>query len=414
MTSSIGDSRIAERHSSLWQVEMRRGTPRILVAALVGAVLAGCAGDETPQQKDGPAGGPIGGGPASIDYLPPVPNDSVAIEEGDEPTLVRVFYATDRGRTGQDGPDDFYGGELASLEYGRVEVTLPPGHVRGELESPLRVLRWELRSDPEKHVVLHSIEPFLKDDFFAAVRDSMSVASRPEALVFIHGYNVSFRSAARRAAQVSHDLGFPGVPMMYSWPSNGRLLSYAADEQDVRLTVPNLVSFLTDVSQTTGAERVHVIAHSMGSRALASAMLELGRDFADPVLGEVVFAAPDIDAREFSDLIAPEIVHTADRITVYASSKDRALLVSQVVHAYPRAGDSGDDLTVVEGVETIDASEIDTSLLGHSYFADAIQLVTDLLGVIGQGLAPPDRSLEGLAKNGLPYWRFEGAAEGSR
>ena len=69
--------------------------------------------------------------------------------------------------------------------------------------------------------------------------------------------------------------------------------------------------------------------------------------------------------------LEPRIVDTAQRITLYASSRDRALQVSRRLHDYPRAGDSGEELTVVEGVETIDASVIDTSLLGHSYFADA-------------------------------------------
>lgn len=61
-----------------------------------------------------------------------------------------------------------------------------------------------------------------------------------------------------------------------------------------------------------------------------------------------------------------------------------------------------------EGIETIDASIIDTSLLGHSYFADAIQLVRDVLSVILEGLPPADRSLAAEVKGGRAYWRFSG------
>ena len=338
----------------------------------------------------------------------PEPSDSVAVSGyGGEPTIVRVFYATDRGRTGSSDPDDFYGGDFASIEYGRVEVSIPPGHEVGELESP-SIFRFEFRADPDKHVVLSSIEPFPKDDFFSAVRDSLGVAQSREALVFIHGYNVSFHRAARRTAQLAHDLDFGGVPIFYSWPSDGALLRYTADEQDVRLTVPNLTSFLTDVARSTDAERVHIVAHSMGSRALAAALTEIGRNLSEPLFGEVIFAAPDIDAREFRSIVAPAIVGTAERMTLYASSKDRALRVSQALHDYPRAGDSGEGLTVFEGIETIDASVIDTSLLGHSYFADAIQLVSDLLSVILEGLPPADRSLEAEVKGGRTYWRFGG------
>lgn len=144
----------------------------------------------------------------------------------------------------------------------------------------------------------------------------------------------------------------------------------------------------------------------MGSRALAAALTELGRDAKAPMFDEVVFAAPDIDAREFRQIVAPAIIDVADRITLYASSKDRALRVSRTLHDYPRAGDSGEELTVVDGIETIDASVIDTSLLGHSYFADALRLVGDLLAVIRDGAPPPERSLEPLVKEGIPYWKF--------
>ncbi len=363
------------------------------------AIAACGALDDEPAAKSAPPVGPIGLMPAGSDL------DSVRVAADGAADLVRVFYATDRGRTGSADLDDFYGGEFADLEYGRVEVSIPPGHEVGELESP-SVFRFEFREDPEKHVVLSSIEPLAESDFFGALKDSISVAGSSEALVFIHGYNVSFHRAARRTAQLSHDLEFAGVPLLYSWPSEGGLLSYAADEQDVRLTVPHLTDFLRDVATRTGAERVHVVAHSMGSRALAAALTELGRDAKAPMFDEVVFAAPDIDAREFRQIVAPAIIDVADRITLYASSKDRALRVSRTLHDYPRAGDSGEELTVVDGIETIDASVIDTSLLGHSYFADALRLVGDLLAVIRDGAPPPERSLERLVKEGIPYWKF--------
>ncbi len=386
-------------------------TPKLSVLLLATSVVAGCSGDGGANCSiDGDEFGPNAKvapsiGPDNAGALPPGPTDSIAVAGDGEYTIVRVFYATDRGRTGSSDPDDFYCGDFASLEYGRVEVSIPSTHESGELEGP-SILRFEFRADPDKHIVLNSVEPILKNDFFRAVRDSMEVADSREAFVFIHGYNVSFHAAARRAAQLAHDLEFAGVPFFYSWPSDGKLLRYAADEQDVRLTVPNLTSFLTDVVRLTDAERVHIVAHSMGSRALAAALTEIGRDVSEPLFGEVIFAAPDIDAREFRTMIAPAIVGTAERITLYASSNDKALGLSQFLHNYPRAGDSGEALTVVEGIETIDASVIDTSLLGHSYFADAAKLVSDLLAIVRDGSSPSARSLEAQEKGGITYWLF--------
>ena len=75
----------------------------------------------------------------------PEPTDSVAVSGDGELILVRVFYATDRARTGSRDPDDFHGGDFAELEYGRVEVGIPPGHEVGELESP-SILRCDLEN----------------------------------------------------------------------------------------------------------------------------------------------------------------------------------------------------------------------------------------------------------------------------
>ena len=87
--------------------------------------------------------------------------------------------------------------------------------------------------------------------------------------------------------------------------------------------------------------------------------------------GQVIFAAPDIDRDRFIQLAA-KFKGCAARFTLYASSRDVALLASKFVHGYPRAGEAGEALLVVDGVDTIDASLVDTSLVGlrHSYFGD--------------------------------------------
>ena len=88
-----------------------------------------------------------------------------------------------------------------------------------------------------------------------------------EALVFIHGYNVSFENAVKRTAQIAYDLQFPGAPVCYSWPSRGGLADYTRDENQAEWTVVHLHTFLQELVQQSGAKSVHLIAHSMGNRA---------------------------------------------------------------------------------------------------------------------------------------------------
>ena len=93
-------------------------------------------------------------------------------------------------------------------------------------------------------------------------------------LLFIHGFRVSFDEAAKRTAQLSFDLRFPGVPMFYSWASAGSLGGYLADQSSVEWTVPHFQEFLWYAATELGAESIHVIAHSLGNRALIRALAE--------------------------------------------------------------------------------------------------------------------------------------------
>jgi len=67
------------------------------------------------------------------------------------------------------------------------------------------------------------------------------------------------------------------------------------------------------------------------------------------------------------------------------SSDDLALKASKTLHGNPRAGDSTDGLVLVKGIETIDASGVDTSFLSHSYFADTNSIISDIFDLIQSG-----------------------------
>lgn len=148
----------------------------------------------------------------------------------------------------------------------------------------------------------------------------------------------------------------------------------------------------------------------MGNRALTRALVSLLND--KPALRtrlkEVILTAPDIDADVFKRDIAPALTATGRPVTLYASSTDLALAASKKVHGYPRAGDSGQGLVVVSGIETIDATLTDTSLLGHSYFAETKSVLSDMFYLIGNGKRADQRfglrSVDGEAGR---YWEFK-------
>jgi len=233
--------------------------------------------------------------------------------------------------------------------------------------------------------------------------------------VFIHGYNVSFDKAARRTAQLAYDLEFDGTPILYSWPSQDQIAGYFADEASVGVSARKLRHFLEDLVEKSGASRIHLIAHSMGNRALVEALeqLVLRRDPSLPsaVFDQVILAAPDIDIDLFK-ATSPEIQKAARRVTLHASSNDQALEYSATVHGgIPRAGsivDDGKEVVVLSGLDTIDMSAIDTTSLGHSYYGDDAAAMTDMVLLMWRGASPSKRcGMYVKPKDDLRYWKFE-------
>lgn len=392
-----------------------RLSPRFSLRAPAPSAAGGVASRSLGGVADGPQ--PVPSRSLAQASPPPAAADVTTDENGIH--YVTVYFGTDRSYDELDGgacesnrnDDDCIvvfnpaimsvrAGEANPLVYGSATVSIPPKHVEGQLESP----RWwlfEFSPNPERHVVYQGGEQLREDDFFAELQRLVNQSDLKQAFVFIHGFNTSFVDAARRTAQIHHDLNFDGAPIFYSWPSqgSGSPLAYARDGTWAQRTVPHLQQFLTEVAERSGAEKIHLIAHSMGNRALVDALEEMAedleRDGGRPPFNQVVLSAPDID-REVFLRVADEILPTAQRVTLYASSQDQALKVSRQFNGFPRAGDASDGIVIVDGLNTIDASEVKTELFGfgHDYFATDASILKDMEELFTTNADPDERGLE--------------------
>lgn len=325
--------------------------------------------------------------------------------KGFEFDQVRVFFATDRKVEAGIG---FGGGRGDGLTYGSIFVSIPREHQVGAIERP-SIWRLEFSEDARKHMVITRQDITSRDGFFADLKETLGRGGSQSSFLFVHGYNVAFADAARRTAQITYDLDFRGAPVFYSWPSQATLQGYPMDENNVQWSEANLKGFLLDYAQNSGAKDIYLIAHSMGNRALTGAVKAL---FAEhPELKgrfkEIILTAPDIDADIFKRDIAPALAAGCDKITLYVSDGDKALLASKTVHGYPRAGDSAVGITVAPGIETVDASGLDTSFLEHSYFAESGTVLKDIRKLVLQQLRAGQRGLKKLSVSGIDYWKIE-------
>jgi esterase/lipase superfamily enzyme len=165
-------------------------------------------------------------------------------------------------------------------------------------------------------------------------------------LLFVHGYRERIGPTSRDTVQIAALTGFEGPVIQYSWPSQGRLLSYAVDETNMYWDERNFRNFLHKLATQAWVKEIVIVSHSLGARLVIPAVEFVDRSSAEKDssnISNIILASPDIDRQDFERDIIEEVlsarrVNNNRRITVYASLKDKALAISRSLHGYPRLG----------------------------------------------------------------------------
>lgn len=337
--------------------------------------------------------------------MAPISEDTVRKAEF---LIVPVFYATDRNVTGLKAAEEYYGsirGDDNLYRTGIVKVTIPKTHEEGQIEQAQWWKFWN-NNDPGQYFTIQNIRELENKLFFETVKNQLSKAREGETFVFIHGFNNSFQEAAMRTAQIAYDLNYQGLPVMFSWPCKGGVSGYMTDEATIEWATPHLQAFLNDLIVKTRPKKINIIAHSMGNRALTAVLKNFSKANSQIIFNQIVLAAPDVDAAIFKRDIAPFLKTNANRVTMYCSSKDKALIASKKVHTYIRAGESGKQISLSKNIETVDASLIDIDLIGHSYFNQSDLVLSDIRKLFEKNLPPTQRGLWLTRRNDNYYWMF--------
>ena len=380
-----------------------RAAVRVLV--LVATLVIACRGAAPPP--------PIPE-PAPLPPPPPLPRAEsprswAVLDTG--ATRLTIFVATTRRAVQSERPSERYGPDDAdALQFAAVGVNVPSYRARGTGELPrpggLRnVLTY--RPDPQREFFVASVIPVDSNRFAQRVAADLAATRSRDLLVFVHGFNSSFEDAAVRAAQLAADVSFDGAVMLFSWPSAASVTSYVRDQQTARNAGYHLLRLLAAIAPQALPDRIHLLGHSMGSEVVGKAMTLAAPADSLPRFAQVVLAAPDLDARVFRREILPRLEPRAARITLYASDDDEALRASRVLNGVWRLGLGGDSLTVVRGMDTIDASRVHADALGHTLFGNQAFLA-DLAALLAEGKSPVERRLLAVQQGELTYWRFRG------
>jgi esterase/lipase superfamily enzyme len=329
--------------------------------------------------------------------------------------LYPLWYGTDRKPIDPNNISQGFSGEPDDrIHYGSCQVAVPKAHKIGSTSSNwwqdlfgtgdgLQLLNTADWNQPR--TILTEMMP---TNFWGDLQHTLKHRDPDErmALVFIHDFNVSFEEAALSAAQIGCDLGLPGLTAFYSWPSQGSLSGYSVDEANIEASEHHIAKFLTDFVAESNAERVHIVAHSMGNRGLLRSLQRVATQFQEQdrlPFGQIFLAAPDEDPFVFRNL-APVCQTLAERTTLYVSNKGKAL--SSTDFSYKRDFPSYQPgVPLISGVDTVDVSRIDLSLLGHGYYREARPLLEDMYDLLLEGTAPDRRfGLQKIETEPQRYW----------
>ena len=314
-------------------------------------------------------------------------------------SVLPIFYGTNRARD----KDGSYSGERnETLLMGKTTVSIPASHEVGRIETPSAFNIFS-RARPEKHIVVQSLEESGEAEFWDSLRKAHPEAD--SALIYVHGYNEEMDYVLKRTAQFAYDLPFDGIPIVYSWPSKGNVSSYMNDQATVQWAVRHFARFVEKIIDQQIVQEIHLVSHGLGARLVIDFLTQHNSLFESTSvrLKHVVFAAPDVDADYFTQS-ARQFPEPAGRYTLYFNAEDRSL---GVVSAFSQGQRAGRSPIVAKNVDQVDVSSIESTLIGHEYFASNRTVLQDLYVLIINNLPPEERNLTSVDLEYTTYWRFE-------
>jgi esterase/lipase superfamily enzyme len=331
------------------------------------------------------------------------------VESNAHGKTIDEFYATDRNFVGDSGTGEIYGNDRDTLTVGMLRIERLPDHAIGELKD--KTLTGGKRHD---FILRDATLRMKREAFFSQLFRADGRDEKRDILLYIHGYNTTFDEAALTMAQVASDLGFSGEALFYSWPSTGKMLGYVRDQNNTDWSRKNLTGFLRELATRASGKSICLVAHSMGNRELLGAFLDLMREQPDlkKKFRVIILAAPDVDSEIFCRDMAHVLTDKETLVTIYVSRRDKAMKASEKVNGYVRAGDVNGVPLVVQGIDTVDVTNLDNVPMGQRRIAKSRHVLSEIYSIINEGVRAESRfslrpvEYESGGKKEV-YWIFE-------
>src|SRR5271163_2219737 len=241
---------------------------------------------------------------------------------------VDLLVATTRAPVVEPPGVMFGGSRGRGLDFADIVVSIPPDGARqpGEVQlasSPPR--------DPERDFVILRADRMdlaqAKANFDARIRRTPG----RRVLIFVHGFNTRFEEAVYRFAQIVHDARVNVAPVLFTWPSGGRVTDYVYDRDSAVYSRDALETVLQALVKDPSVDWISILAHSMGNYLAIESLRQMSiRDHGlSPKIRDVMMASPDIDVDVFRRQIAEiDAGPRPAEFSLFISRDDRALGLS--------------------------------------------------------------------------------------
>ncbi|WP_159945791.1 TRAP transporter substrate-binding protein DctP [Rhizobium sp. 18065] len=226
-------------------------------------------------------------------------------------------------------------------------------------------------------------------------------------VVYFHGYANTFADAARRAIGFSQDFGLSQPVLVWSWPSAGSFGMYIFDLNSVQFSEEYIRQMVDAMERKGQLSNITIVAHSMGSR-MAGIFLKQVRARNRDVKNLILIAA-DYPPSIFGQLIASEGSVAALK-TLYANENDSALIISRKMNGENPVGLGGKYLKLVQGIETVDVSDVaGQGWVNHAHGFEVKPVADDISDLLKRRVGADIRQLPTASVNGTKYWTIRGS-----
>lgn len=445
---------------------------KVAVGLLAALLIGGCATSArqlmpTPTLYQLPGGQPVFDLPKEARRSPDL--DLLYITDRAPPTAAELA-----AQDPDQGPLTYGQDRARRIAFGSAQVRVVPGldweTLREQSQLAKRTREVDLELGQVRELGVFPVEPYLlhwaengkllrdraelashyeaKGRLQGEVQRRLAAAPKKEVLLYVHGFNETFATAAYTAAELCHFLGREQVCAFFTWPASASgnfLTSYTSTTESADFAVEHLKKSIRMIATTPGVEGVQILAHSRGTALTLKAVRELGLEAIaagkEPVdlykIDNLVLLSPDIDldiaAQQLTGFLSdPDLITVwpegklprvlKGRLTIYTSPDDRALRVSQLLfRSRNRVGQMRPEdipekgqryMEVLGRMDMISYLGKRTDFFGHSYFTTNPQVSSDLIQLVRyrKKLGEPGRQ---LVKTGPITWTFPSVSESS-